>query len=350
MNTRQNKLGLWTIQKVLMKRIPTLFSAAALLFSSCERSDSSDKIVSQQFVHKYGFDLSEEEWQQRSKEGRVISTLQNGVTMTHSYENGKLHGITTQTFPHTSTIEKLSVYDQGILLKEVFQDMNGIPIQEEVYEFDNRKIVTFWDERGVPLSIEEYQGDLLTDGKYYSPDHTLETQVEAGFGERVKRDRSGLLIERDTIEQGKLVARTNYHPNGHIHTISSYNNYELHGEQLKFTVSARPLMSLHWDHGVLNGLKTIYRNGLKAVEIPYAQGVKQGVERHYDDLGVLTTEIEWRSDKRHGCSKFYTEESSESEWFFNDLAVSADRFEVLDARERLVAEFNHEEAESTSQP
>jgi antitoxin component YwqK of YwqJK toxin-antitoxin module len=320
----------------------TWLASITALLASCQNNGSIDQIVSQKYVHKYGFDVSEEEWEERAQDGQVVSMLKNGVKVVRSFENGQLHGSTTYTFPHSSTVEKLLVYDQGTLLKETLYDPSGMPVREDLYEFDDRNIITLWDEKGVPLSIEEYDNDLLVEGKYYTAEHTLEAQVEGGFGERVKRDRSGLLISRDRMEDGLIVERTTYHPTGEVHTISRYHDYQLHGEQMKFTSTGKPLMKLDWNHGVLHGTKVVYRNGLKVAEIPYVNGQKQGVERHYDDLGYLTADIEWKNDKKHGCSKFYTDETTESEWFYKGQTVNAQRFEMLENREKLVAEMTRE--------
>jgi antitoxin component YwqK of YwqJK toxin-antitoxin module len=324
-----------------MKRISPYI--AALIVASCQTTTSPDQIISQKFVHKYGFGVTEEEWGQRAQEGKVIATQQNGVTITRSFEHGTLHGPTTYSYPNSSTIEKILMYDQGNLLKETVQDQIGMPIREEAYEFDDRLILTFWNDKGVPLSVEEYNGDLLVDGKYFSSEHELEAQVQNGNGFRTKRDRSGLLISRDQIENGTMSARTTYHPNGQVHTVSHYHDYMLHGEQSKFTVSGRPLMSLHWDRGVLDGMKTVYRNGLKVAEIPYVHGQKNGMETHYDDLGNLIAEILWRNDKKHGCCQSYTEDSQDTEWYFNGFLVSEQKFELLDNRERIIADFKQGE-------
>lgn len=321
-----------------MKRIP-YFLVAATIVTSCQNNSSLDQVISQTFVHKYGFETTEEDWEAREKDGQVVTVLKNGVKVTSSYESGKLHGPTTHTFPNSSIIEKLFVYDQGTLLKESINDVTGMPIREEVYEFDQRKIVTLWDEKGVPLSVEEYNGSLLTEGKYFTPEHELEASVEAGVGRRVKRDRTGLLISSDEIAEGIIQSRTTFHPNGNPHTVSHYHDYQLHGEQLKYTASGKPLMQLNWDHGVLNGDKIIYRNGLKVAVIPYVAGEKNGIELHFDDLGNLTAEIEWRSDKKHGTTKLHTEEFTDTEWFFNGQSVSADKFKVLETREKIAEDF-----------
>lgn len=318
-----------------------LFAASAVLLAACQNSgDSVEQIVSQKYVHKYGFDVSENEWEERSQEGQVITLLSSGVKVMRCYENGQLHGPTTYTFPHSSVIEKILTYDAGTLLKETQCDPSGTPIKEEIFEFDDRTILTSWDEKGVPLSIEEYDSGLLVEGKYYTPEHVLEATVEAGFGEQMKRDRTGALLSKDLIENGLSSQRISYHPNGQIHTISHYQNNQLHGEQLKFTASGKPLMKLNWNHGTLDGLKTVYRNGLKIAEVPYENGLKNGTEMHYDDLGHLTAEIEWRLDKKHGPSKFYSEEAAETEWFFKGKTVSAHKFEMLDTREKLLADLS----------
>jgi antitoxin component YwqK of YwqJK toxin-antitoxin module len=316
-----------------MKRIPFFLLSAALI-TSCGTSPV-DEVVSQVYVHKYGFETTEEDWEAREQDGQVITSLKNGVKVTRSYENGQLHGPTTYTFPNSSVVEKLLVYDQGTLLKECLNDPAGMPIREETYEFDNRTIVTLWDEKGVPLSIEEYQNDTLLEGKYFTPEHEKEAVVENGNGERIKRDRTGLLISRDTIANGAVTARTTYHPNGQPHTISHYDGYQLHGPQTKYTASGKPLMELNWNQGVLDGEKVVYRNGFKAAVIPYVNGKKQGTELHYDDIGNLTAEIEWRQDKKHGPTKLHTEDYTDTEWFFNGQSVSLEKFANLDAREQL---------------
>lgn len=329
-------------QKGISMKRAFFLSFFSLLLASCQNSTSSDQVVFQKFVHKYGFDLSEKEWEEGPQEGQVISMLKNGVKVASSYEDGKLHGEVTHTFPHSDVIEKRLVYGQGTLLKETVYDLTGMPMREEVYEFDDRTITTFWNEEGIPLSIEEYEGEKLINGTYYTPDHELEGRVEGGFGLRVKRDRSGLLLLSDQIENGWIVSRTTYHPTGQPQTISHYKDYQLHGEQLKYTSTGKPLMQLHWNRGVLDGWKVVFRNGSKIAEIPYINGKKEGIEYHYDDLGNLTAEIQWKKDKKHGCSKYYTDEATENEWFFKGQSVTAKRFQALENRNQLIADLSGE--------
>jgi antitoxin component YwqK of YwqJK toxin-antitoxin module len=330
-----------SLEVSMKSRFWPMIACAGTLVTGCSNKNNGD-VVSQQFVHKYGFNVSAQEWEERAQDGQTITMLKNGVKVTRAYENGQLHGTSTHTFPHSTVVEKLLVYDQGTLLKEVINDAAGIPMREDVYEFDDRTIITLWDEKGSPISIEEYDDDTLMEGKYYTPDHELEGQVEVGFGTRVKRDRSGLLLCRDRIEKGMIAERTSYHPNGQIHTVSHYQDYQLQGEQIKNTASGKPLMTLHWNHGVLDGPKIVYRNGIKIAEIPYLNGLKHGTETHFDDLGNMTAEIQWKNDKKHGFSRFYSEETVDNEWFYKGQAVNEEKFEMLENREKLIAEVSGE--------
>ena len=321
-----------------MKRIlyPLVFST---FMTSCFNTSSGDQVLSQTFVHKYGFETTPEEWDEREQDGQVVSLLKNGVKVIRSYQNGQLHGLTTYTFPNSAIIEKALTYDLGTLLKETVSDPSGMPIREEMYEFDNRTVITLWDSKGVPLSIEEYEDELLISGKYYTSDLALEEEVVNGFGQRIKRDRTGLLVSCDTIKNGVIASRSTYHPNGNIHTVSNYHDYQLHGEQSKFTASGKPLMEITWNHGIIDGPKITYRNGMKVAEIPYVNGQKHGTELHFDDLGNLTAEIEWKNDKKHGTTKLFSEEATETEWFFNGKVVNGEKFKFLEDRDHFFSEF-----------
>jgi len=323
----------------MSKKIGPYVTISLFLLNGCVSNNLADTILSQKFIHKYGFDLSEQEWTSRDQEGQIVTMLKNGIKVVSSYENGILHGPTTHTFPNSSIVEHLYVYDFGSLIKETIHDARGIPIQETAYEFDDRKIITLWDEQGTPMSIEEFDGELLVKGSFFTPEHELEGSVTGGFGERVRRDRAGLLLGRELIENGVMSRDTSFHANGHIHSISNYHDYQLHGEQKKFTSFGKPLMDLMWDHGVLDGTKIIYRDGVKVSEIPYHKGQKHGMEVHFDEEGKISAEIEWKHDKKNGCSRFFTNGTEERQWYYNGAIVSQEKFEMLTERANLVAEL-----------
>ena len=324
-----------------MKLFFGFFIGIALLFlNSCSNKQSEEKVVSQKFVHKYGFDVSEQEWAEREKDGQIITTLHNGVTIVNTYKNGELHGDTTFSFPSSDIVRELHVYDEGVLLKKVVYEENSMPLREDVYEFDDRKIITLWNSKGLPLSIEVYERNALMSGKYFNERNEVEAAVSDGKGVRVKKDRSNILVCKDRIENGQVIERTKYYPNGKVQSVSNFLDYKLHGEQKTFTPSGKPALKMQWNHGVLDGIKVVYRNNVIHKEIPYIKGEKHGVERHFhSESGALAAEIHWVNDRKHGSARFFDEDHAKVAWYYHGKAVSLKQFEILEFREEMLAEL-----------
>lgn len=303
---------------------------------SCQ-DDKNSNVVSQKYVHKYGFDMTKDEWQNRTKEGTIITVLNNGITITNTYNNGTLHGPTTYTFPNSKLIEKIYIYDNGTLVKQIDHDSKGLPYKEEAFEPNNKKIITLWDSLGVPISIEQYENNSLVDGKYFKPDNEIEASIDNSSGIRIKRDRNGELLYKDKIENGILMSRVTFHSNGQIKSKMNFKNYELDGEQITYSPKGEILMTMTWKTGKLDGLKSVFRNNNKIAEIPYLYGNKHGVERHYNNNGELTMETHWENNKRHGSHRVYGENDTEIKWFYKGKAVSLKKFEEFSNREKLIA-------------
>src|SRR3989304_2858734 len=81
-----------------------VLGAAALLLFGCKNNNQNDDVVSQRYVHKYGYAVSRDEFEAKQYPGQVITLLRNGVTVSSTYENGVLHGPTTHTFPNSQTV------------------------------------------------------------------------------------------------------------------------------------------------------------------------------------------------------------------------------------------------------
>jgi antitoxin component YwqK of YwqJK toxin-antitoxin module len=328
--------------EVIMKR--SLWILPALVILSCTSCDRSKKdsaaVVSQQFIHKYGFNLSEAEWNNRAKNGKMITVLQTGVTVSNNYVNGLLQGETTYTFPKSTIISTVEHYRDGVLTKRQVNDEQGLPLKEEMIEIDGQKTITFWYEDGCPMSVEEYKNDILQYGAYYNTNHDLEAKVDNQGGERVIRERKGgALLFKDKIEKGKLVFRTTYHPNGVIASQSSYDDYKLNGDQLKFNESGQPIFKASWDHEILNGMKTTYQNGNKTWEVFYVNGKKHGIEKTYDEKGKVTSEVKWDNGQKHGSARYFGADNTKIAWYFHGKAVSAQDFVDLDHQEKFLASF-----------
>ncbi|MEL7431604.1 MAG: hypothetical protein AAGI90_03630 [Chlamydiota bacterium] len=312
-----------------------------LILASCTQSHLNDQVVSQKYIHKYGFELDKEEWAQRDQDGRIEQYLDSGIKVVKSYREGYLHGITSYTYPYSATVEKTLVYDEGELVKETIHDRKGMPIQQKNYLSEEEKMITYWSELGSPLRVETYQQGLLNEGLYYNAANELEGKVENGTGVRYKRMRDGTLIGMDDIQEGALVKRISYHPNGKEHIISYFQDYLLQGKQEIYTPEGNLYMVNEWDDGLLHGKKLAYRDGRLIIATNYRYGKKEGIETRFDAYGKLLSEVAYQDDERHGLSQYYGARNKvKEEWFYRGKPTTTERFDILTSKDLLIANID----------
>jgi antitoxin component YwqK of YwqJK toxin-antitoxin module len=320
-----------------MRKVVFALACSLPLFLACQKTGQECDCASRQYIHKYGFHLTEKEWKEREKDGQIVTRLKNGITITNNYAEGLLQGASTVTYSHSPIVQKRYEYDLGDLIKCTLYDPQGIPMEEVSFEGDNRKTLTFWNEKGVPLSIEEYEEGLLLEGQYFNQKHELEATIEEGVGTRLHRDHKGLLLSKDSFKDGKLASRTTFHPDGRVALSLTYQDYKPHGKHLSYAPNGDLFLERNWENGVLQGPVISYFNGKKVREIPYVKGEKEGIEKQFNDQDSLIAEIHWNKDQKHGSSHYYQNENTQIQWFFHDEAVSLREFEKLDLHEKMIA-------------
>lgn len=296
--------------------------------TSSQRPPSN--IVKQTYIHKYGVTVPPQDWAARGQHGQVVSEMKDGVAVTHNYSSGILDGPTTHTYAHSSAIEKVQTYARGNLLKEVIHYRSGPPMEETQHLEDGSKKITTWYETGSPKSIENYnsQGQLVT-ADYYTPNHQSEAQVENKHGIRITRNQYGHIQTKDTIENGEMLVRTTYHYNGTPKEIIPYHKGFVQGKRQTFLPDGEPNSIEEWSGGKQQGLTIEFQNGEKHAEVPYVNGVKQGVEKRYRDGSILTQEISWHNDLQEGPSTTHYGETAATEWYFEGRPVSKLSYEGL---------------------
>ncbi len=104
------------------------------------------------------------------------------MTVTATYENGIKHGPTTHTYPHSQTVEYYCLFNQGNKVKEISYDPNGVPMEEWIQLSPTRYSITMWYNQGSPMLVEEFVGEELLDGQYYTTSNELDSRVEKGIG------------------------------------------------------------------------------------------------------------------------------------------------------------------------
>jgi antitoxin component YwqK of YwqJK toxin-antitoxin module len=321
-----------------MKKLSYVIAISAFLLISCEKSNNTN-VVSQNFVHKYGFDVSEKEWKDRNSEGQVVSVLKTGITVNQTYSNGILHGPTTYSYPHSNIVHKCYLYEEGSLLKIVVNDHRGIPYFEEAYEYDNKRILTFWNQTGVPLKKEEYENNQLVYGQYFDSNNQKESSIENGTGIRINRNRKGVLLSKDLFQDGKLLTRTGFYENGTLQSETSYSDYILNGEQKKYSTTGNIALQQTWNKGKLDGLKVLYKDNTRVAEIPYMLGKKDGVEKHYHLDGTLAGEVHWVQGQKHGSDRKYENDETKIKWFFRGENIAPGQFELKEFEEKMLSEL-----------
>ena len=175
--------------------------------SSCKRNGKDGDVLSQRYVHKYGYLVSQEEWETKNYPGQVITSLSNGVTVTSTYESGTLHGPMTYTFPHSQSVETYYLYNWGEQVKEINYNALGMPVKEKIQLSPSRHSLTAWYSGGSPMYVEEFSGEELVEGQYFTTANEIEARVEKGRGLRIYRDLSGLLLSKEVVEGGYTVKK-----------------------------------------------------------------------------------------------------------------------------------------------
>ena len=260
-------------------RLPLILTAAGLIFCGCDptsrQSKPNNEIVTQRFIHRYGYDVSKDEWESKDYPGQVITTFRNGVTLTSNFEDGQIHGTRTATYPHSQTFETKEQFHRGILTKKTNFDIRGIPIKEEHYLGPEHIKVLYWFSNGTPRATEEYLNDQLTSAEYYNLSNETESRIENGSGVRVLRNAKGQILSKEYVTLYELTKKETFHLNAMPETTVSYKNGLLEGEKLVHAESGEPLSREIFKDGVLHGLATYFQNGYKYLEVPYVGGIKK---------------------------------------------------------------------------
>lgn len=316
--------------------IPFLgFAVTALTFSGCqtqERYYSAPEIVDETYVHRYGVPVSPEDWSASGNYGQIVSTLANGVVVTKSYQAGVLDGDTTYSYPHSSAIEKVESYMNGVLQKESVYYISGAPKQETIYHNPQNRTVTSWYESGITKSKEDFQGNLLFQASYYGQNNQIESQVVNYNGTRTRRDDYGLLVSVDTIDKGQQTLRTTYHQNGSPKEVIPYANNQVHGLVKTYLPAGEPLTVEEWSHGIQSGKTTEFFNGEKAADSTYVNGQKHGIEKRYRDGHQVVQEISWVDGQKHGPANSFIGNVSKTDWYWQDKPVSKPNYDMLNGQ------------------
>lgn len=312
-----------------------ILAGAALMLSSC-KSKNKDDVVAERYTHKYGYDVAKTTWEEESIPGKKLTTFRNGITVTESYEDARLHGEKTITFKHSQTIQTKEVYNKGILVKRTNFSIRGIPEKETVFKSPTHLIVSTWHSTGSPKAKEEYKNSKLVNGQYFSLENETVSCINDGHGEKTIYNASGDIISKEVYVNYDIAYTETYHINHTPHIITSYKDGKIHGEKKEFALSGEPLYVENYENGEKDGLCTYYQNGYKYQETTYTAGRKNGIERLYIDGVTLAEETEYRLGAKHGPSVVFCDGSALTAWYFNDTKVTKAMFDQYEERDFMI--------------
>lgn len=300
------------------------------LITGCQQNCSD--VVCETYVHRYGIPLAPDDWSERGEHGQVISTRKDGVVVCKSYESGILNGETTYSFPYRDAIAKKEIYVQGNLVQEVNYYPNGLPNRQVTYDSPTRESVLTWYESGAPQSKESYANGLLVQGEYLTPSQQQESAVQDLNGLRTLRDDYGQLISIDEIQNGQMVLRRSFHPNGAPAAVTPFVNGVIEGRRQTYLAGGEPATDEQWSRNCQHGNTVVFENGEKMADLPYVNGQIHGVERRYRDGQILVQENNWEQGTKHGPCYTYINGSTQTDWYFRDRKVSRGVYERLSSQ------------------
>jgi len=149
----------------------------------------------------------------------------------------------------------------------------------------------------------------------------------------VVRDHYGELLHTETIADGNVILKTEYYSNGIPRVQTPLCNRIVQGEKKFFLPSGEPEAIEQWANNQRNGITTLFQNGQKIAEIPYAHDQKEGIERRYRNESELVQEIHWKGDKRHGPSHYFVGDVIQTDWYFHGNQITRSAYEQMKRKE-----------------
>ncbi len=297
---------------------------------------AQDGSIKTSYVHQYGVEVaSADEWKERGSSGQIVKQHKDGAVETQSWQNGKLHGLSTITFPHSSIVHKEIYYDNDARVWQTSHYTSGMPKRQDIFRPGNITLVSTWFEDGAPRSSEEYMGEKLWNGEYFTREQELESQVVQGNGERIRRDGHGQLVSKDEIESGKKVLEVMYYPNGMPQKYIPYVNEQVEGVLKTFYAGGEPATIEEWKKDFQNGDTQVFRSGVRVAVVPYVNGQKEGIETGFrPGTDIVTEQISWKNSQKHGPSVFFVDQEKITEYYFEGQKVSRMEFIQREANMR----------------
>jgi antitoxin component YwqK of YwqJK toxin-antitoxin module len=247
-------------------------------------------------------DLSDTAFNTWSFDGMCMAWNESGTCIAlMPYKDGALQG-EAKTFFQDGAIERITHYDHGSKEgDETSYYGNGQKFEVAMYHNNLRNgpsSVFFQD--GRYAAEEEYQNDLLLNGKYFSPTGDLLSSVQNKEGLR-SSFKDGKLASQQEVRNGHPEGWvTIFSPNGDIEQRYEIKNGKKNGREIRYFPHSSPLVPricIEWRDDIIHGtVSTWYPNGALESQREMRNNVKQGLSMAwYSDKSIMLVE-EYEND------------------------------------------------------
>lgn len=319
--------------KLHVKPLSLILISGCFVLSCQHKAQNNDEVV-YQTVHRYGVSLEPQDWSSRGQNGQIKSIRNDGVTVVRNFDAGILEGESTYSFPYREMIQKKEFYTNGTLTRDLVYYPSGSPKSQTDYSPDGTYLTNTWYDNGSPFASETFKKGKLVEGEYLH-DQTVESRISNGEGTKITRDDYGQLLSKDTYQNGQLVSSTTYHANGTPSSITPYVNGVIQGGRRTYLPNGEPATIETWVNGIQQGTTIVFEYGEKKAEVPYVNGLRNGIEKKFSDDGkTVIQEWTWVDDQKHGPVTTYVGNIKKVDWYFHNQQVpSKTAFDMMNNRQ-----------------
>ncbi len=241
-------------------------------------------------------------------EGNILSEI--------PYEKGSLEGTAVYYFPNGTIQKKISYAHNELHGNWVEFSLKGTLIQQSSFSKGKKEGISlgFWNNE-TPCFFEEYEGDLLKRGEYFSSSSQRMGGVEKSKGQRVLFQKDGSFEIIDYVgglPEGEIKSYNAKELLSHLYHVK---NEQKEGEELFFWPSsfAKPIpkLSLFWEEGMIHGtIKSWYENGSLESQKEFRRNKKNGPSSYWYPNGSLMMIEEYEEDLLQEGKYFKPHQSS----------------------------------------
>lgn len=235
--------------------------------------------------------------------GRLISTF--------NYDKGQLEG-NAYHYHINGNIKMIEPYHNNEIHGPVVgYNEEGTIILKGEYKEGKRKglFEGFWD-KDIPSLVENYDNDLLLDGKYFNMDRSLTSEIKNGYGIKTLffDEAQKILVEyQNGVPQGSI----DIYKNSKIQSHYNVKDGKKHGEEMEYYSDGKtPKLSLNWFDDKIHGtVKTWYGNGNIQSQREMYENKKNGICTAWYLNGNIMLIEEYENDSLVKASYFKPNES-----------------------------------------